>query len=317
MLTCLSEQEPDRTPVAFWKHFPVDDQEADSLAEATLQFQKNYDLDIVKITPASSYCLKDWGVEDRWNGNLEGTRDYTKRVIQNPNDWEKLKLLTPSAHHLAEQIKVLKRIKNTLGATTPILQTIFSPLAQAKNLSGNDVLLDHLRGSPEAVMAGLRTIAESTRRFVEACVEAGVDGIFYAVQHAQAGILRRVEYLTYGIPNDLRVLEPARSLWCNLLHLHGREIYFDLVESFAFPIINWHDRETRPSLTEAREQFGGALCGGLHQDTLVFGSHEEVLGEAHDALRQTGGSKFILGTGCVVPIVAPHGSLAAVRKAVE
>ena len=28
-----------------------------------------YDFDLVKVTPASSFCLRDWGAEDRWTGN--------------------------------------------------------------------------------------------------------------------------------------------------------------------------------------------------------------------------------------------------------
>ena len=33
----------DRPPVALWRHFPVDDQSALSLAEATIHFQKDFD----------------------------------------------------------------------------------------------------------------------------------------------------------------------------------------------------------------------------------------------------------------------------------
>ena len=42
----------------------------------------------------------------------------------------------------------------------PVLQTIFSPLAQAKNLAGGETLLVHMRQYPEAVLEGLQTITE-------------------------------------------------------------------------------------------------------------------------------------------------------------
>ena len=80
----------DRPPVALWRHFPVDDQNPQSLAEAHLNYQQNYDFDLMKVTPASSFCLKDWGVEDEWVGDTEGTRRYTKRIIHSPEDWESL-----------------------------------------------------------------------------------------------------------------------------------------------------------------------------------------------------------------------------------
>ncbi|HBY07699.1 MAG TPA: uroporphyrinogen decarboxylase, partial [Chloroflexi bacterium] len=66
--TCLSGQIPDRTPVALWRHFPVDDQTPAGLAAATLNFQHNFDFDLVKVTPSSSFCLRDWGIGDEWRG---------------------------------------------------------------------------------------------------------------------------------------------------------------------------------------------------------------------------------------------------------
>ena len=58
--TCLAGEKPDRTPVALWRHFPVDDQTPTGLAAATLKFQQDYDFDLVKVSPPSSFCLKDW-----------------------------------------------------------------------------------------------------------------------------------------------------------------------------------------------------------------------------------------------------------------
>ena len=314
---CLENQVLGRAPVALWRHFPVDDQDSRSLADATLSFQRAYDFDLVKVTPASSFCVKDWGVEDQWMGDTEGTRRYTKRIIQDPRDWETLPTLEATAPHLAGQLDCLHFLRAELGPDTPLLQTIFSPLAQAKNLAGNDLLITHLRLYPEAVLKGLAAIAATTRRFVEACLEIGIDGIFYAIQHAQASLLTYEEYRTFGLPQDQNVLEPTPEFWCNLLHLHGQDVYFGLVDSLPFQIINWHDRETSPTLAEAQNRFEGVVCGGMRQDTLVFGDSSRVQKEAADAIQQTNGKRFILGTGCVVPVIASHGNLLAARKSVE
>jgi len=64
-------QQVDRIPIALWRHFPGDDQRPDDLAAATAGFQRRWDFDFVKVTPASSFCLRDWGVEDEWTGNVE------------------------------------------------------------------------------------------------------------------------------------------------------------------------------------------------------------------------------------------------------
>ncbi len=314
---CLSGEIPDRVPVALWRHFPVDDQSPHHLAKAILQFQHMYDFDFVKVTPASSFCLKDWGVEDAWRGDIEGTREYTKRVIQHPNDWKKLKKLHPKRGYLGEQLTCLELLVAQLEPDTPVIQTIFSPLAQAKNLAGEKVLLFHLRKYPEELIVGLKTIAETTIDFVEASLECGISGIFYAVQHAQYGLLNEAEYQHFGVPFDRPILEAAQEAWFNMLHIHGTDIHFNLFSSYPVQVINWHDRETSPDLKGGQREFPGAVCGGLSRhSSLVLGTPESVRQEAHNAIRATQGTRFILGTGCVTPIIAPHGNILAACQAV-
>lgn len=311
---CLNGEQTGRAPVALWRHFPEEDQNPESLAAATIKFQQAYDFDIVKVTPASSFAVKDWGVEDEWTGSPEGSREYTRRVIHDAKDWEALKPLDPTAPHLAAQLHCLSLIRKEIGRDTPVIQTIFSPLAQAKNLAGNDMLLGHLRKYPEAVLKGLETITRTTVKFIEAARETGMDGIFYAVQHAQASMLELDEYKAAALSFDQEIVKAAEGFWCNVLHLHGRDIYFSLLRLLNFQIVNWHDRETYPSLMEAQSLFKGVSCGGLRQETLASGTPAQVREEAQDAIEQTKGKRFILGTGCVVPYLAPRENIMAVRK---
>jgi uroporphyrinogen decarboxylase len=320
---CIAGKILDRPPVALWRHFPVDDQDPETLAAATLHWQKEYDWDLVKVTPASSFCLKDWGVADEWKGDAEGTRRYTHRVISAPEDWSLLPildadtLLPPAGEHLAAQIKCLSLIRRDLPEDTPMIQTVFSPLAQAKNLLGNDNLIIHIRQHPEMLKSGLEIIAETTRRFIVAALTTGIDGIFFAVQHAQAGLLTESEFFEFGRSFDLPVLEAIVSMDMNMLHLHGEGVYFDAVADYPVQIINWHDRNTPPSLADGKMRFQGAVCGGISRDTMVYGNKAAVAAEAADALKHTKGQRFMLGTGCVVPVVAPHGNILAARKSVE
>ena len=318
MEACLAGKIIDRPPVALWRHFPVDDQNPEKLAAATLQWQKTYDWDLVKVTPASSFALKDWGVEDQWRGDSEGTRSYTKRVISSVEDWSQLTILDADSPHLAAQLKSLSILRAALGPDVPLIQTVFSPLAQAKNLAGGEKLLAHIRMRPEWVGRGLEIILESTRRFIRAARAMGlIDGIFYAVQHAQGHLLTKDEFVEFGRSYDLQVLESARMLWLNILHAHGENIYFNNVADYPVHVINWHDRDTAPTLNDALSRTRSVLCGGLRRKTMVFGSAEDVDAEAADAFQQTNGRRLLLGTGCVVPIIAPHGNLLSARKSVE
>jgi uroporphyrinogen decarboxylase len=317
MQALLSNQPLDRLPIALWRHFPVDDQDPNSLAVATLNFQNLYDFDLVKVTPASSFCLKDWGAEDRWEGNLEGTRRYSKHVIQSPKDWETLPVLFPSSPFLARQLDCLSLLRIKMDTNTPIIQTIFNPLSQAKNLAGGELLIKHIRLLPEAVMQGLETIAKGTLLFMEAAIKIGIDGFFYAIQHAQAGLLTKSEYEQFGKKIDLPLLESVQSLWCNILHLHGTDVYFNMVSDYPVNIINWHDRDTSPSLLEASRIYNGIMCGGLKRETISLGTPAEIRHEINDAVSQVDGKRLLLGTGCVVPSIAPHGNFLAARKLVD
>jgi len=317
MQALLANQHLDRLPIALWRHFPVDDQDPETLAAATLNFQNTFDFDLVKVTPASSFCLKDWGAEDRWEGNTEGTRKYTKHVVKSPKDWEKLQLIKPSSNFLSRQLECLTILRKRITKDTPLIQTVFSPLSQAKNLAGGELLLTHIRLYPDAVLKGLETIAKSTTMFIQSATEIGIDGIFYAIQHAQAGILTKENYNEFGKSHDLSLLEVAQSLWCNILHLHGTNVYFDMVKEYPVNIINWHDRETPPSLREALKDYKGILCGGLSRETMSLGTPGEIKFEIEDAFSQVKGIRLLLGTGCVLPIISPFGNIKTARSSVE
>ncbi|HEX3051010.1 MAG TPA: uroporphyrinogen decarboxylase family protein [Aggregatilineaceae bacterium] len=316
--TILGE-ETDRVPVALWRHWPGDDQRAADLAEATVMFQRQWDFDFVKVTPTSSFCITDYGVQDRWVGHLEGTRDYTRRAVERSLDWTELRVLDPSKGVLSRQLEVLRLLKDAFGNETPFIQTIFSPLAQAKNIAGGDVLIEHMRTAPDRVRTGLNTITDSTLRFMDAIRRSGVSGIFYAVQHASHSIMTEAEYQEFGRPYDLRILEAIPDTWwLNMMHLHGKLPMFDLVADYPVQVINWHDRETSPDLSEGKLKFKGAVSGGIGRwDPMHSGTPVEVRSQARQAIEQTNGRRFILSTGCVIMTTTPQSNIRAAREVVE
>ena len=310
-------QPVDRPAVSLWRHWPGDDQRAEELARDILEFQRTYDFDFIKCMPSSNYCLVDWGAESRWVGNLEGTREWGPRVIQGPEDWAGLPVLDPTQGMLGESLRFLGLVGEAVGEEVPFVQTIFNPLAQARNLAGGR-LLPHMRRHPAALKAGLERITETTVRYIGAARQSGIAGIFLALQHATCDFLSEAEYREFGRPYDLRILEATEGLWFNLLHVHGYHIMFDLVADYPVQAINWHDRETPPSLAEAQGRFSGAVVGGVNRwETMLRGTPEQVRAEAEDAIAQTGGRRFILGTGCVTITNTPPGNIRAVREAVE
>lgn len=315
---CISGKPVDRPCVSLWRHFPGDDQRADTLSQAAIHFQKTYDWDFIKVTPGSGYMARAWGIESVWRGNPEGTRDYVSRPLKTPVDWGRITPLSVTEGPLADQIKCIRQIKREFGEAIPIIQTIFAPIGQANKMGGNKTLIAHMRLYPDLVKEKLEIIMNTTINFIQALIDEGIDGIFYAVQLGQYGLISENDFKEFCKPYDLACLEPTKQLWCNVLHLHGEDVMFDQVCDYPVQVINWHDLETPPSLPEGKRKFNGAVCGGLRQwETLAYASPDDVTEQAAAAILSAGPERFILGTGCVVPVVAPHGNLMAVRNSVE
>jgi uroporphyrinogen decarboxylase len=305
----------DRPPVTLWRHWPGDDQDAASLAAAHLRWQKDYDWDLIKVSPSSSYCLVDWGVKDKWEGAAEGTRTYLDRLIQKPEDWGRLEVLDPNEGMLATQMEALQLVANDFKEEVPFLATIFSPLAQAKNLAGQERALTHMRGHPDAFHKGLETITRSILRTIRAAKKRDISGIFYAVQHARYNLLSPSEYQTFGRPYDEQILAAVSDLWLNMVHIHGeKDIMFDLVADYPVQVANWHDRDTGFPLSEGLEEFSGAVCGGVSRWSLLQDSPDEALREAQNALDQTGGRRHMLGVGCVIMTNTPIRNIRGLRE---
>lgn len=309
----------DRVPVALWRHFPGDDQRAADLAQSTVDFQRMYDWDFVKVSPASSFCLTDYGVIDEWHGSLEGTRVYTKRPIQRSLGWTELRTLDPLRGGLGRQLECLRLVCDAFGDDVPIIQTIFSPLAQAKNLAGRELLIEHMRTRPDRLRSGLNILTENTLRYLDALQRLPIAGIFYAIQHASYAVMSEDEYRSFGRPYDLKILEslPGRW-WFNMIHLHGAAPMFRVVSDYPVQAINWHDQETEPELSSGKTLFNGAVCGGLAAwDHVHQGTPLTIRDVVREAVVQTGGRRLILSTGCVSLVTSPLSNLRAVRSAVE
>jgi len=314
----LSGENPDRIPISLWRHFPVDDQYPERLARATLIFQKKYDFDFVKVTPSSSFCLKDWGVQDEWKGNPEGTRNYLSTIQLRLEDFYKFSLNDPKTGYLGQQLDCLKILKKEVALDTPIIQTIFSPLSQLKNLIGKHNIPCFLRLHPQEALQLLDVITITTSNFINECQTIGIDGIFFAVQQASFDILNENEFELFGQKYDLKVLSVINDFWFNILHLHGNNVMFDIVKNYPCQVVNWHDREAFPSLREAFNQSNKVLCGGINRmRTMVLGDEELIRNEIITATEQTGGRRLIVSTGCVLPMITPECNISYARSVVD
>jgi uroporphyrinogen decarboxylase len=314
----LSRQPVDRPPVAFWRHVPDVDHTARGLADAMLAFHRRWDLDLIKVMSSGVYCVEDWGCEVAYHGAVNGAKQCTRHAVQTRADWARIKTLDPGAGALGRELEAVRLIVRGRPDDAPVLHTLFSPLTIARKLAGDRVVSD-LREAPDAVLPALEAIGETVARYAAASIEAGAEGIFFATQAANPESFTREEHDRFDLAHVRRILRSVEGRSrLTMLHAHGDLPYLDAFSGMSIHAINWHDRTTSPTLTEAARQFSVALVGGLNQQqTLRKATPAAVAAETRDAVAQTAGVGLIVGPGCVLPLDAPDANLEAVVKTVK
>jgi uroporphyrinogen decarboxylase len=307
----------DRAPISLWHHFPDRDGTAEELATATIEFQRQLDLDLVKLMPTGMYPVLDYGVQARPD-DIVGTTRFADGPIREPGDWACLPGVSPDRGVLAREVEVVRRVRQALGPNVPVIQTIFSPLTVADKLVAGgvrDVLEDH----DNAIAAALPKLTADVIAFGRACLDAGADGFFFATQLAARSVLPDGAYERLGVPYDREVLEALRpGCWCTILHLHGADPFFDLADRYPVDGVNWHDRETLPSLAEAFGRTSRCLVAGVtRRGPILDLDADAITHEVHDAVEQTGGQRLIVAPGCVIPVSVTSDQLTAARHAVD
>jgi uroporphyrinogen decarboxylase len=294
----VAGEEVDRIPVCFWHHFQPEGS-GRAMAEATLRFfDEEFDLDIAKVMPDIPY-------------------PFPQRSINSVDDWRLFEPIDPvRSRFFRERAEAVGIMRETLGFDTPIVMTLFSPLAEAMYAAQDrDQFLAHLQEHPVVIHEALSTIAENLSNHVRDIIAAGADGVFFSIQGCTKGMLSEQQYREFGRPYDLMALRGATSGWLNILHVHGeKDLMFDQVLDYPVQVLSWSDRLAGPSLREARVRTSKCLMGGWNEfGALHQGPTDQIAAEARDAVAQTGGRKLILANGCSVPDDTDHRWLEAAR----
>ena len=314
----LAGEPVDRMPVALWRHWPVDDQNPESLARCALDFQKRYDFDLIKIPPAHTYCVDDYGLTSVWEGRSIGDRIDQERVIKRIEDWDSIEPLDVHQGVYGDQLRCLRIVLQKRDPEVPVIHTLFNPLNMARFLAGDDTYLVHMRRDPKRVGRALGALTETCASFAQAVIEAGADGVFLSTAAANYARLSEEEYLRFGRPYDLAVWEAASDGWFNVMHICRPNPMLSLFADYPVQALNWHDRSAGPSLATAAATFPGAVVGGIEQHEIMhFGTPADVEAQAHDAIRQMGGRRLIVAAGCTFQLTVPEGNIIAVRNSVD
>jgi uroporphyrinogen decarboxylase len=308
-----------RVPYSAWTHFPGIDLDPDRLADATLAFYRDLNLDFLKSMSNGMFSIEDYGCNCDFSAiSKGGVAIVTKYAVEAPSDWEKLGDLDIEKGALGRELRSLSRVLYALRGEAPVLATVFSPLTTAQKLSGT-LLLEHLRTHPQMVKHGLSTIAACTARFAARAVELGCAGLYLASQMSQRSQLGEKEYREFGVPFDLEVLGAVEGRsWFNVVHIHGDDIMFGLLESYPVQGISWHVWETKPTVEEFIAADGAkCIVGGLRRFMITSGNLPELTRDISEMMRITGGRRLMLAPGCVVRAPYDQETLRYLRRTID
>jgi uroporphyrinogen decarboxylase len=269
-----------------------------------------------------------WGSKFNFVDNEEDAPTLST-ALKETKDWEKLWVLDPRKE-LREFVRTNEILSRDLR-NMPVIYTIPSPIIQALNGVGTpERVMEDMKKNPDALKQGMETITETTIDFAKACVDTGIQGIFYGI--GGGGRIWKEfsvpELEKWALAYDKKVLE---AVDCEIKMLHicstpeGNAQDQNLMESgwfkkYPVDIINW-DAHDYTWLDKAKEIYGDtfAICGGLDRsnDSMRSGKIDQVEADVKKAIEDAGeGGGFMLGPGCTVYQDMPRASYNAVGRAV-
>jgi uroporphyrinogen decarboxylase len=312
---------PDRPPVSFWCHFPLDRAEGDRAIAAHLEHVRRYDLDLLKVM-------------------CDGTPPW-RLDVRRADDLRRLATLHGNEGSFARQLELIRALASRLQGRVPVVTTVFNAWAvlrrivvpRDENTQHGPPVLDGPPAEPDlrlaeliaedrtAVGEGLDIVAHSLAGFARACIEAGADGIFLSVRDDWVdtpgnGTGTYDEMVRTG---DGQILQAAAGGWFNILHVCGVPRDFEAFATYPVAGINWADRAAGPAIREVIGRVRPVVCAGVDNlHTLPRGSPDDVQREVRDALHQAGDRPIIIAPGCTFDSGAvPEANLRALCAAVR
>jgi uroporphyrinogen decarboxylase len=320
VMAALAGKPVDRVPVSLWLHNFATENSAADLAAETIRLARRFDWDFLKPQSRAQCFAEMWGLE--YAPSLERATPYrvTRAPFAHADDLRALEPADPTTGALEEQLRALRSIRLAVGADTPIIWTVFSPLMVLPFLltGGKPQAVELLHAEPEAVDHALAAMAVTLAAYARAAVDAGADGLFYATNMATRELSTAGQCRRFQRPYDLEILNGVAAAPFNVLHVCGEHVLFDEFVDYPYAALSWATVPGNPSLAEGHRRTGRAVLGGLPAKPVMRGlTPSEVMVRGRRAVGETNGRFLLLGPDCSIdpdtPEAVMDGAGAAVR----
>ncbi len=302
MRAVLNGRPVDRLPVSTWGHDFLREWSADELAAHTIERQRKYDYDFVKLNPRWTMFAEPWGNTYEPPTEQKFPR-LVHKIVNDARDIAKVPVVSSDHPVFLEHVDALKQVGTSIGDDVDILVTIFSPLSVLGLLCGGvgEPLNTYAKKAPEEVHKALDHITTTLEGHVRDLLDAGASGVFFAaLQWTSLDVCDPEFYDTFGRPYDLRVLKTARSAPMNMLHVCGNNIALERFFNYPTQIVNWDNfGPGNDTLAEASAKTEKIVAGGIPHRSFHKMSHDELRQLTEGVLQNTG-QNVILAGGCGV-----------------
>lgn len=307
------------TLFSFWTHFPYDDLDAGSLAQATIALQREYDLDFVKTSPNGMYVVEDFGLQIDFSDVLRGGVSRTSSTpFQKIGDWTALPDVDITKGAFAREIDSLRMVRSALP-DIPVIFTLFSPMTIAAKLSQGRIHGQIAEGAGrETVHQLLGRLTSLMQDYGRAAIEAGADGLFFAHQDTSRGLLSHDHFSEFVVPYDIEVLAAVATARFNVLHIHGNDIRFRELQDYPVHALSWHNWETLPSMIGGALTSGKSVMGGIDRRLITANDIPALRRQIQTTLQvMEGVGDLIVTPSCTVRAGFDPATIHAMREIVR
>jgi uroporphyrinogen decarboxylase len=238
-------------------------------------------------------------------------------TLESPQDMLRFEKLSANSGGYAEQLTLIRTLREDFGDEMPIVDTFFDPFQQVLRRAGFSkakMIYDNKREALQMLDAVTQTVCDYMRELKK----TGCDGVLYSINGAitppgSRGVDDET-FNTFLRPFDLRVLEAMAGM-VRILHVHGTHIDMKRVLDYPCEVYSVSDRlKGNPSLAELRRMTDKCLMGGINENKVHDRAIPELRAEIRDAYAQAGKRKFILSPGCTSAPQTPEHIWRCVRE---
>jgi uroporphyrinogen decarboxylase len=341
VLTALSGGRPDRVPVGPFVGYAAAPlvgaslreyyTRGETIARAQVELGKRVGHDILLTAADTYYIAEGFGLRTRHDENALPT--VVAPLLGTLADADRLSVPNPERDgRMPVYLEALRELRRLSAGSHALRGTGTGPFSLAAYLYGEEPFLTLLAeiamgeaevGEERRLRELLEITTATTIAFLEAQLDIGLDIVYMGDSLASADMISPEMYRTWAFPYHRAVYDAVADR-CHadgavtMLHICGRNDA--ILADFEATGVDLIEIDHKLELDECRRLLRPetALIGNLDPvETALKGTPREVAGAALRAIRDAGGApsapppRFVLGTGCFVPLGVPLENLAA------